>query len=60
MQLLNNSLNKNRRAETNEASNKIQLILPYSGKEDRKLMTKVKKNIRKTLPENVQVTVTSK
>ena len=48
----------NRRAETNETSNKIQLILPYSGKQGKKLITKMKKHIRKTLPENVQAIVT--
>ena len=35
-QELNDSQSKNRRAETNEASNKIQLILPYSGKQGKK------------------------
>ena len=57
-QELNDSQSKNRRAETNEASNKIQLILPYSGKQGKKLITKMKKYIRKTLPENVQAIVT--
>ena len=31
-QELNDSQSKNRRAETNKTSNKIQLDLPYSGK----------------------------
>ena len=31
-QELNDSQSKNRRAETNKTSNKIQLVLPYSGK----------------------------
>ena len=57
-QELNNSQSKNRRAETNETSNKTQLILQYSRKQGKKLMTKMKKHIRKTLPENVQVIVT--
>ena len=57
-QELNDSQSKNRRAETNEASNKIQLILPYSGKQGKKLITKMKKYIRKTLPENVQAIMT--
>ena len=53
-QELKDSQSKNRRAEINETSNKIQLILPYSGKQGKKL----KKHIRKTLPENVHVLVT--
>ena len=57
-QELNDSQSKNRRAETNETSNKIQLILPYSGKQGKKLITKMKKHIRKTLPDNVQAIVT--
>ena len=56
-QELNDSQSKNRRAETNETSNKIQLILPYSGKQGKKLITKMKKHIRKTLLENVQAIV---
>ena len=48
---LNDSQSKNRRAETNEPSNKIQLILLRSGKQGKKLITKMKKHIRKTLPE---------
>ena len=36
-------------AETDETANKVQLILPYSGKPGIKLMTKEKKHIRKTL-----------
>ena len=54
---LNDSQSKNRRAETNETSIKVQLILPYSGKQGKKLITKLKKYIKKTLPENVQVIV---
>ena len=42
-QELNDSQSKNRRAETNTASNKIQLILPYTGKKGKKLITKMKK-----------------
>ena len=57
-QELSDSKSKNRRAETNENSNKIQLILPYSGKKGKKLIAKMKKHIRKTLPENVQAIVT--
>ena len=57
-QELNDSQSKNRRAETNQTSNKIQLNLPYSGKKGKKLITKMKKYIRKTLPENVQAIVT--
>ena len=57
-QELNDSQSKNRRAETNTASNKIQLILPYTGKKGKKLITKMKKRITKTLPENVQAIVT--
>ena len=57
-QELNDGQNKNRRGETSTASNKIQLILPYTGKQGKKLITKMKKHIRKTLPENVLVIVT--
>ena len=57
-QELNDSQSKNRRAETNEASNKIRLVLPYSGKQGNKSITKIKKHIRKTLPEKVQAIVT--
>ena len=52
-QRLNDSQSKNN--ETNETSNKIQLILTYSGKQGKKLKKKMKKYIRKTLTENVQV-----
>ena len=48
---------KNRTAEINETPNKIQLIFPYSGKQGKKLMTKKKKHIKKTLPENMQTIV---
>ena len=41
-----------------EASNIIQLILPNSGKQGKKLITKMKKHTRKNLPENVQAIVT--
>ena len=57
-QELNDSQSKNRRAETNETSNKIQLNLSYSRKHGKKLTTKMKKYIRKTLPENVLTIVT--
>ena len=40
LQELNDSQSKNRRAETNETPNKLLLILPYSGKQDKKLITK--------------------
>ena len=49
-QWVNDSQSKNRRAETNKTFNKIQLILPYSGKRGEKLITHMKKRIRKTLP----------
>ena len=54
----NDSPSKNRRAEANETSNETQLILPYSGKQGKKLITKMKKYIRKTVPENRQALVT--
>ena len=54
----NDSPSKNRRAEANETSNETQLIFPYSGKQGKKLITKMKKHIRKTLPENRQAIVT--
>ena len=57
-QQLNDSQSKNRRADTNESSNKIQLILPYSGKRGKKFITKMKQHIRKTLPENGQAIMT--
>ena len=57
-QELNNSQNKNRRAETNEDSNKIQVILQYSGKQSKKSIAKMKTHIRKTLPENKQTIMT--
>ena len=37
LQELNDSLSKNRRAETNETLNKLLLILPYSGKQGKKI-----------------------
>ena len=37
---------------------KTHLRLQYCGKQCKKLITKMKKHIRKTLPENVQVIVT--
>ena len=57
-QELNDSQNKNKKAESSKASNKVQLILAYSGKQGKKLITKMKKHIRKALPENVQAIVT--
>ena len=42
-QELNDSQSKNRRAEANGTSNKIQPNLPYSGKKGKKLITKMKK-----------------
>ena len=42
---LNDSQSKNN--ETNETSNKIQLILPYSGKQGKKLIEKMKKYVGK-------------
>ena len=57
-QELSDRQSKNRRADTNETPNKIQLILPYSGKHGKKLITKMKKDIKKTLPENIQTIVT--
>ena len=54
----NDSQSKNRRPETNETTNKIQLNSPYSGKKGKKVITKMKKYIRKPLPENVQAIVT--
>ena len=55
---LNDSQSKNNGAETNETSNKIQLILPFCRKQGKKLIRKIKKHIRKTLPENVLAIVT--
>ena len=55
---LNDCQSKNNGTETNEISNKIQLILPFSGKQGKKLIRKIKKHIRKTLPENVLAIVT--
>ena len=46
---LNDSPSKNRRAETNKTSNKIQ--------QGKKLITKMKQYIKKTLTENVQAIV---
>ena len=57
-QEFNHSQINNRGAGTNKISKKIQLILPYSGKQGKKLTTKMKKYIRKTLSENVQAIVT--
>ena len=51
---------KIRRTETNENPNKVQLILPYSRKQGKKLITKMKKHIRGTLPENIQTMVAYK
>ena len=44
---------RNRTVETNETPNKVQLILPYFGKQGMKLITKIKKNIKKTLPSDI-------
>ena len=57
-QELNDSQSKNRRAETYKTSNDIQLILSYSLKQGKKSITRMKKYMRKTLPENVQAVVT--
>ena len=57
-QELNDSQSKSRRAETNKIPNKIPLILPYSGNQGKKLITKMKKHIRKTLPGNIHTIVT--
>ena len=54
-QELNNNQNKNRRAETNEAINEIELILLYSEKQGKNLIGKMKKHIREALPEQVQM-----
>ena len=48
---LNNNQNKNRRAETNETLNEIELILLYSENQGKKLIAKMKKHIRKALLE---------
>ena len=48
---------KNRTAETNETLNKVQLILPHSGKGGMELITKKKKHIRKPLSKNIQAIV---
>ena len=56
-QELNDSQSKNRRAETYKTSNDIQLILSYSLKQGKKSITRMKKYMRKTLPENVQAVV---
>ena len=56
-QELNDSQSKNRRAATHVTSSKFQLILPYSGKPRKKLITRMKKDIRKPLPGNVQTIV---
>ena len=56
-QELNDSQSKDRRAKTNKTSNEIQLNLPYSEKQGNKLITKMRKYIRKTLSENVQTIV---
>ena len=50
-QELNDCQSRNRRAETNKTSYKCQLILPCPGKQGKNLITKMKKHIRKTLPE---------
>ena len=47
-QELNDSQNENRRAETNKTPNKTYLILPYSGKQGKKLITKMKKHQEKS------------
>ena len=51
---LNDSQSKNRRRGTNETTNKVHLVLPYSGKQRQKFITKMKKHIKKTLPENIK------
>ena len=48
--LLHDSQSKNN--EANKTSHKIQLLLPYSRKQGKKLITKMEKYVRKTLPEN--------
>ena len=45
---------KNRRAETNENPNKVQVILINSGRQFKKLITMMKKHIKKTLPVTYQ------
>ena len=50
--------NSHRTSDTNKTPNKVQLILPYSGKQEIKLIAKMKKYIRKTLAENIQTIVT--
>ena len=57
-QELNDSQSKNRRAETYETSNDIQLIFSYSLKQGKKSITRMKKYMRKILPEKVQAVVT--
>ena len=49
----NNNQSINRTGEPNETTNKVQLILPYSEKQGLKLITRIKKRIRKNLPENM-------
>ena len=57
-QELHDSESKSRRAEPNETPNKTEVILPYSGKQGNKSITKIKKHIWKTLPESIQTIVT--
>ena len=56
-QELHDSESKSRRAEPNETPNTIEVILPYSGKQGNKSITKIKKHIWKTLPESIQTIV---
>ena len=54
----NSQSNSNRTSDTKKTQNKVQLILPYSEKQGIKLIAKIKKYIRKTLPENIETIVT--
>ena len=39
--------------QSKETQQTLQLMVPYSGKHDHKLLSKIKKHLKKTLPEDV-------
>ena len=51
---LNDNQSEDKSSESNKSLNKVQNVLAYFGKQSKKLITKVKTQIKKTSPENTE------
>ena len=60
--IINQELHRSQRLQNtvinNEGIKKVQIMLPYNGKQDNKLLSKMKKHLNKSLPTEVKTTVT--